>query len=447
MNLFELGKEEIHQNTVRVLVWPNITFQEDLEKDSYIQVIKNQIKLLNDIRSDLWFYLILPCPVPSLQFDNVTQWYMDFETYPQTMRSNFRVDVLRKMLNNSLDFDIVMSHLPEHTHQLTNTLYNVTHHMPPVMGYCHWWDFKNTVSWPKDSFLQNLTGLLEYDRCYLNTQHQKDLVLEQAGETFNTKTITRLDEILTVQHLGVNEKDIVDGINETPEKIIVFNHRPDTYKHFKQFIAVCDKLWELRQDFKVWVPLLDKPNRDYVITTKGDKEWYYKELQKCYMGFSPKQSYGGWSVSTTDGMMNGVPYIMYDAGYYHELNPKGEFFKDDHEALMLMNTYLDDPQFRNEEATKALDCIYESLIYKDKMIEMSKYIDDLLSRQKVMGDSDKFKEIVEFIKTNKEVRKIDLMDWLCWGRGIKWTPYRRALMNHPNIYDVNGSNPIYCWKD
>ena len=447
MNLFELGQEEIHQKTVRVLVYPNITFQEDLEKDSYIQVIKNQIKLLNDIRSDLWFYLILPCPVPSLQFDNVTQWYMDFETYPQTMRSNFRVDVLRKMLNNSLDFDIVMSHLPEHTHQLTNTLYNVTHHMPPVMGYCHWWDFKNTVSWPKDSFLQNITGLLEYDRCYLNTQHQKDLVLEQAGETFNTKTITRLDEILTVQHLGVNEKDIVDGINETPEKIIVFNHRPDTYKHFKQFIAVCDKLWELRQDFKVWVPLLDKPNRDYVITTKGDKEWYYKELQKCYMGFSPKQTYGGWSVSTTDGMMNGVPYIMYDAGYYHELNPKGEFFKDDHEALMLMNTYLDDPQFRNEEATKALDCIYESLIYKDKMIEMSKYIDDLLSRQKVMGDSDKFKEIVEFIKTNKEVRKIDLMDWLCWGRGIKWTPYRRALMNHPNIYDVNGSNPIYCWKD
>ena len=447
MNLFEIGKEEIHQNTVRVLVYPNITFQEDLEKDSYIQVIKNQIKLLNDIRSDLWFYLILPCPVPSLAFDNVTQWFLDFETYPQAMRSNFRVDVVRKMLNNSLDFDVVMSHLPEHTHQLTNTLYNVTHHMPPVMGYCHWWDFKNTVSWPKDSFLQNITGLLEYDRCYLNTQHQKDLVLEQAGETFNTKTITKLDEILTVQHLGVDAKDIIDNINETPEKIIVFNHRPDTYKHFKQFMAVCDKLWELRQDFKVWVPLLDKPNREYVVTTKGDKEWYYKELQKCYMGFSPKQSYGGWSVSTTDGMMNGVPYIMYDAGYYHELNPKGEFFKDDHEALMLMNTYLDDPQFRNEEAENALECIYESLIYKNKMIEMSKYMDDLLSRQKVMGNSDKFKEMVEFIKTNKEVRKIDLMDWLCWGRGIKWTPYRRALMNHPNIYDVNGSNPIYCWKD
>ena len=449
MNLFDIGKEPKLQKTVRVLWYPNITFQKDIEKDSYIQVVKNQIKLLNEIRDDLWHYMILPFEVPSLQFDNVTQWYMDFETYPQTMRSHFRVDVIRRMLNNSLDFDIVMSHLPEHTHQLVNTLYNVTHHMPPVMGYSHWFDLKDVVAWPKDSFLQNMTGLLEYDRCYINTQAQKDLVLEQASETFNTKTITDLDRILTVQHLGVNKKDVVDDIDVTKhnEKTIVFNHRPDTYKHFKEFIAMCDRLWEMRQDFKVWIPLLDKPNRDYVVTTKGDKEWYYKELQKCYVGFSPKQKYGGWSVATTDGMMNGVPYIMYDAGYYEELYQQGDFFSDDHDALMLLNTYLDDPQYRNEEASKALDWINNKLIYKDKMIGMNEYMNDLLSKQKVMGDSEKFKEIVEFIKTNKEVRKIDLMDWLCWGRGIKWTPYRRALMNHPNIFDVNGSFPTYRWKD
>ena len=47
MNLFEIGKEKKLQKTVRVLVYPNITFQEDLEKDSYIQVIKKQIELSN----------------------------------------------------------------------------------------------------------------------------------------------------------------------------------------------------------------------------------------------------------------------------------------------------------------------------------------------------------------------------------------------------------------
>jgi hypothetical protein len=86
MNLFEIGEEQKLQKTVRVLWWPNITFMKDLEKDSYIQVAKNQIKLLNEIRDDLWFYLILPCPVPSLQFDNVTQWYLPIPTYPPTMR-------------------------------------------------------------------------------------------------------------------------------------------------------------------------------------------------------------------------------------------------------------------------------------------------------------------------------------------------------------------------
>jgi len=445
MNLFDLDQIKREVKTVRVLVYPNITFQEDLEKDSYIQVIKNQIKLLNEIRDDLWFYLILPCHVPSLDFDNVTQYYTDFETYPQTMRSHFRVDVIRKMLHNGLDFDLVMSHLPEHTHQLVNTMYNVTHHMPPVFGYCHWFDLKEVVAWPKDSFLQNITGLLEYDRCYLNTQHQKNMVLNQAKETFNDDTIKKLDSILTIQHLGVNIEDIVSEINETPEKIIVFNHRPDTYKHFKEFIAVCDELWKLRQDFKVWVPLLDKPNREYVITDKGDKQWYYKELQKCYMGFSPKQKYGGWSVAMTDGMMNGVPYIMFDDTYYHELNAKGDFFKNDHEALMLMNNYLDDPQFRNEQAEQAIDCIRENLIYKDKIVEMNKYMNDLLSRQKVMGDSDKLKEIIEFIKKGPATKR-ELMNYLGWGRGIKWSPYRRALMKHPNIYDVMDEYPRYVWK-
>jgi hypothetical protein len=145
-------------------------------------------------------------------------------------------------------------------------------------------------------------------------------------------------------------------------------------------------------------------------------------------------------------MMNGVPYIMFDDTYYHELNAKGDFFKDDHEALMLMNNYLDDPQFRNEQAEQALDCIRENLIYKDKMVEMNEYMDDLLSRQKVMGDSDKLKEIIEFIKKGPTTKE-QIMDFVGWGRGIKWTPYRRALMNHPKIFDVMDDYPMYIWID
>ena len=446
MNLFDLNKEEIYQNTVRVLIYPNITFQKDLEKDSYIQVIKNQIKLLNEIRDDLWFYLILPCPVPSLEFDNVTQYYVEMPTYPPTMRSHFDVKKIQKILNNSLDFDLVMSHLPEHTHALKNTMYNVTHHIPPFFGYCHWFDVKDVVAWPKDSFLQNIIGLLEYDRCYLNTQHQKDLVLRQAMDTLNMKASAKVDNILVPQHLGVNESDIIDNINESPEKIIVFNHRPDTYKHFNQFISLTDKLWETRKDFKVWVPLLDKSNREYVIVDKGDKSWYYNKLNECCVGFSPKQTYGGWSVATTDGMMNGVPYIMYNGDYYKELYSDADFFTTDEEALKLLNSYLD-TEVRNEQAKKALNHVKNNLIYKNKMIEMNDYMNDLLSKQKVMGDSTRFQDILGFIQKNKSVTKKELIEFVGWGRGIKWTPYRRALMKHPNVYDVMSAEPKYVWRN
>ena len=442
MNLFNLSAKPT--KTVRVLVYPNITFQKDLESDSYIQVIKNQIKLLNEIRDDLWFYLILPCNVDSLQFDNVTQMYTDFETYPPTMRSNFRVDVIKKMLSGSLDFDLVMSNLPEHTHALKNTMYNLTHHIPAYFGYSHWFDLRKVVVWPKDSFLQNITGLLEYDRCYLNTQHQKDLVINQAKETFNEQTIEKLDTILTVQHLGVNRTDIISKINETPNKTIVFNHRPDTYKHFNHFISLMDKLWETRKDFKVWIPLLDKPNRKYVITDRGNKQWYYEKLKECCVGFSPKQTYGGWSVATTDGMMNGVPYIMYNDTYYKELNSSADFFTNDKEALTLLNSYLD-TEVRNVKAQKALDHMKNNLIYKDKIIAMNDYMNDLLSKQKVIGDSERLKDIVGWIKNNKFMTKTQIMTNLNWSRGIKWTPYRRALMNHPNIFDVMDSEPVYNW--
>ena len=60
------------KKVVRILVYPNITFQENLEKDSFVQVIKNQIKELNAIRDDLWFYLILTKKL-KLDHDNVTQ--------------------------------------------------------------------------------------------------------------------------------------------------------------------------------------------------------------------------------------------------------------------------------------------------------------------------------------------------------------------------------------
>ena len=466
---------------IRILVYPNITNWKNrnikhLEQDSFVQVIKNQINQLNEIRDDLFFYLVLPMIVPTLRFKNATplitdvspsKHFKDYDkkeldklldghkfdlpTYAPTMRSHFDVEFMRKLLGTQYDFDLVMSHLPEHTHELKNTLYNVTHHTPLFFGYSHWFDIKGVVGTELDSFLQNMTGLLEMDRCYINTQYQKDLVLKQASETFNDKTIDKLEHILEVQHLGVDAKDVVSEISLASEKIIVFNHRPDTYKHFNAFMKVMDKLREQRQDFTVWIPLLANANRDWVTTDNGDgsKEWYYKRLQKCCVGYSPKQKYGGWSVATTDGMMNGVPFIMYDDDYYKELCDVADFTNDDGELVKLFDEYLSNDEHRNEKALLCLQHVKNELIYKDEIKLMSDYIDELLFRSKSTSlTSEAMTKLVSIIKDSENgISKKDLFKQLNWGRGIKFSKYRRALMQHKNIHDVGRKTPLYIWKN
>ena len=205
------------------------------------------------------------------------------------------------------------------------------------------------------------------------------MVLKQASEHFNEKTISRLDEILCVHYLGVDKQDIVKTINTKPENLIVFNHRTNAYKNYPNFISICDLLWKQRQDFKVWVPLLDgKPNRPYLTNESGDKNFYYEKLKSCCVGFSPKQKYGGWSVATTDGMMNGVPYVMFDDTYYKELCVNADFFQTDSEAVNLLNQYLDDKTYRNKKSREILAYTKKHLVYTNNIKSISEYIDTLI---------------------------------------------------------------------
>ena len=446
MTLTKFFNETQYEKTIRILVYPNITYSKDLTKDSYIQVITNMITELNKIRSDLYFYLILPEFLEMLDFPNTHQYIMEYPTYPPTMRSHFDVKRFQEIVGHDIDIDLVFSHLPEHTHAVKNVIGNVTHHSPLYFGYCHWFDFDNVVSWAVPSFNQNILGVLEMEKCYLNTQHQKDLVIDESIKTFSVDKIFKLNTILEVQHLGVKSEDIVEPLQST-SKTIVFNHRPDAYKDFNNFMKVVTKLREQREDFDVWIPLLDSAPESWIDTSKYNKERYYKKLQTCRVGFSPRQVYGGWSVSTTDGIMNGCPYIMWDDTYYKELNPTADFFSDYPEAIELLNKYLDDEDYRNEKSKQSQQHMKVNLIYANEIANMSNYIDYLVSKLKTT-DSQVTNKLVSVIKEKGQITKHELFkEHLGWGRGIKFGPYRRALMKHKNICDIIDETPTYCWID
>ena len=103
-NLLELKP----QKTLRILVYPNITYAKDLEKDSYIQVIHSMILELNNIRDDLFFYLVTPETLPMFSvIPNVHQFVMYFPSYPQNMRMHFNVRDWKILRHRKWDFDVI----------------------------------------------------------------------------------------------------------------------------------------------------------------------------------------------------------------------------------------------------------------------------------------------------------------------------------------------------
>jgi hypothetical protein len=200
-----------------------------------------------------------------------------------------------------------------------------------------------------------------------------------------------------------------------------------------------------RQDFTVWIPLLNTAPESWIVTDKVDKAEYYHRLRLCRVAVAPKQTYAGWSLSATDAMMNGCPVIFYDADYYKELHPAADTFPNWSAAVSLLHRYLDDETYRNTRATEALTQA-RNLSTERRVAEMSTYITNLTMKLP-HRDTNTARHLISLIRSQGSVSKTAIMESLSWGRGIPWTPYRRALLQHPNIFDTVGARPVYQWVE
>ena len=84
----------------KILVYPNITYQKDLEKDSYVVVLGNIIKELNRIRNDIHWTIFSPTHIDSLSFKNTEQLILPLPSYPNAMRLHFD----QKTIINAINF-------------------------------------------------------------------------------------------------------------------------------------------------------------------------------------------------------------------------------------------------------------------------------------------------------------------------------------------------------
>jgi len=361
-----------YNNSRKVLVIPNITNSSNIDKDSFVDVIHNHIKAL-DSYGDYYWNILMPTGKISkkLNLPNVKQHQIDITGDMMNQRS-FPSSKLINLLKD-IDYDVIYSHLPD---WVQVGRYKKTMDTK-VVGYCHWWEMKscngpdNRAGKPKWLWLPiELLGVSQMDVCYLNTQDQKNRVLDEARETFNEEFAQKLDGVLKVWNLGVPQDKIVDGIKESKDNIIVFNHRAAAYKGYPKFIELMEEYRTQREDFTVWIPQLkgDAPH-SWIDNTKVPKHEYYQRLQNCKVGVQMRQTNYGWSVSGTDCMMNGTPMIWQESDCYHEIDPNGMFFKYKKEFFKYLDKMLDDDTFRQERDSMSTERAVELSLNEDKMIK------------------------------------------------------------------------------
>jgi glycosyltransferase involved in cell wall biosynthesis len=351
--------DSIDYNKARkVLVIPNITNSSNIEKDSFIDVVYNHIKGLEKYGDYFWHVLIPTGNVTKkLNLPNVKQHQIDIPGDMMNQRS-FPSDKLISLLRD-IDYDVIYSHLPDWV-QVGRYRKSVD---TKIIGYTHWWEMKSSngidrrEGKPKWLWLPvELLGVSQMDVCYLNTQDQKNRVLEEAKEWFNDEFVLKLDSILKVWNLGVNSDKIVDTPSKEKENIIVFNHRAAAYKGYPKFLELMKEYRTQRQDFKVWIPQLNgSPTESWIDNTKVPKHEYYERLQRCKVGIQMRQSNYGWSVAATDCLMNGTPMIYQESLCYREIEPNGLFFTQKKDLFKTLDEILDNDNYRIELEIRSIE--------------------------------------------------------------------------------------------
>ena len=444
----DVDLSSINKSTYQVLCVPNITSQAALDKDSYVLVMENIIKELNKIRDDLFFHIPITEFCLRLNFDNTKQYIFKMPSFPNAMRAHYDFYQWNEVLNaKKIEMDIIWSHLPEQTTNIKNHCHNIYSQDIPVIGYSHWIENSEFApNWKTTFYHNNITGMLQMDRCGLNTQTQIDALLEEASEHYSQKTIDKLKNIMIPLYLGVEADKISQSPSTSTEKTIVFNHRTKGYRGWMDFVSIIKELRNQRQDFKVFCSMID-PNGIQTLKNifadtsffdfKGpsNREDYIRKLSNCRFGF-----HGGsrWAMSSQDGLCTGLPYV-YEMG-----NETKELFgiemetgwKTKNKAIQLFNKMLDDNDWRNKQSKLALKHCSDVHNWSNRVLPFNQMIQESIDKNKknVIKAGERKEDIVKFIKDNGKVSTKDISDFLGWGIQLGFTKYRNYLRTVDGIH-------------
>jgi hypothetical protein len=132
-------------------------------------------------------------------------------------------------------------------------------------------------------------------------------------------------------------------------------------------------------------------------------------------------------------MSVGVPYLFYDDLYFRELaDGAGCYFSTDEEFANGIIGLLYNKHIQDKYAKSSVER-YESGVWNKAIRPYNEMFDSVLNNLSVVGESESYMQIFDFIKKNKSVTKKDILEHMNWGVRISFSTYRNRLRNEQNI--------------
>lgn len=413
---------------IRVLVYPNITYARNLEADSYIVAVRSMIRHLLANRDDLHFVMLVPAVVPSLAMEHVEQIVYPLPTYPNTMRAHFDTrDFMAAIDWQRRSYDIVWSHLPEHTLAMRNVFYNATNEKPVFVGYSHWFEVPENTAYAETLLSTNLAGVLAMDRCGVNSRWLRNLILDYANDVVGQRNALRLNDIIEPQYLGVDPPPPAAMVpHERVPGRIVFNHRPNEYTGFNEVVKAFDALWQRRQDFSVGFTLADVDRPWAFDITAPDRARYMTELAIASFGIGRFKRYSAWSMSVMDGLSVGTPYVLPRGLCYPEMvgHDWPWLFDNGRDFLGVVERALDHPEAILESSGAALD-VARSFTWERRIVPISAMFDRAIAALPMVADTDAYQRVRALAAGGAP--KYRIVKAMGWGVRVPWTQYRTRL--------------------
>ena len=441
---------------IRILLFPNISNsskRNNLHKVSYLQFLENLIEMMYKKRKDIFWYIVIPKEIDEnkgkkgnlkskLNFPNTHFIELNIPASPLS-KIHFDTNELNEKIKwREFPIDLVFCHKPEITRQIRLFFKSSTNLNPPILGYLHLFELPE-INW-EGVFEYIIFGVTEMDVCFLNTPLQKQMVHDQARKIFSTSICGELHEKIHVFPQVTVPRNIRPGRSGRYEKIIVWNHFVDDKVNFLDFEKTILTLRRERNDFKVYIPLMNENHRlstEYRWVETDDntnKKKHLEKLRKCCVGVSPKNLYGEWRKATIEGNSCGIPYIMYNELYYKDINKDADFFNTRKQLLTLLNNYLDDSKYRNEMAGKAIENLIMRHNMKSKLNTLNSMI-NVIQRKKRPIRSKKTNEMIKLIKERKVITHKALFKHkkVEWKIGEKIDGYRKSILNTKGIEEID----------